>query len=122
MSSEVLDGRLSSSHPITDILTLTNVKMSLLGPYLRSFPHRWRHASLFIASNLVGLLCAAIIFVSSNIIFFKKIMPTGSSTPVSTPQTRQAEPAPHTHFYSSSMAFFLMVPIWSGCLPTLQFS
>ncbi|TFY73734.1 hypothetical protein EWM64_g10278, partial [Hericium alpestre] len=61
------------------------------------------------ASDVIGLLCAfgsALIFVSSNI-FFKKIMPCGGDS--------------HSHhkldklnllFYSSSMAFLLMIPIW----------
>lgn len=64
------------------------------------------------ASNIIGLFCAfgsAMVFVSSNI-FFKKIIP---STPSGAPQTS-------THkldklnllFYSSSMAFGLMIPIW----------
>ena len=60
------------------------------------------------ASNLVGLLCAfgsAIVFVSSNI-FFKKIMPTGSS-----PSHHKLDKL-NLLFYSSSMAFLLMVPIW----------
>ena len=60
-------------------------------------------------SNGIGFLCAlgsALIFVSSNI-FFKKVMPTGADA--------------HAHhkldklnllFYSSSMAFLLMIPIW----------
>lgn len=64
------------------------------------------------ASNALGLFCAfasAIVFVSSNI-FFKKVMPCSSSG------------APHgsSHkldklnllFYSSGMAFLLMVPLW----------
>jgi len=60
------------------------------------------------ASNLVGLLCAfgsAIVFVSSNI-FFKKIMPTGSSA------SHHKLDKLNLLFYSSSMAFLLMVPIW----------
>ncbi|KAL5513219.1 hypothetical protein ACEPAH_3617 [Sanghuangporus vaninii] len=63
-------------------------------------------------SNALGLFCAfasAIVFVSSNI-FFKKVMPSSSSG------------APHASshkldklnllFYSSSMAFLLMIPMW----------
>ncbi len=60
------------------------------------------------ASNFVGLLCAfgsAIVFVSSNI-FFKKIMPTGSSA------SHHKLDKLNLLFYSSSMAFLLMVPIW----------
>ena len=60
------------------------------------------------ASNTIGLLCAfgsAIVFVSSNI-FFKKIMPTGSSA------SQHKLDKLNLLFYSSSMAFLLMVPIW----------
>jgi len=60
------------------------------------------------ASNAVGLLCAfgsAIVFVSSNI-FFKKIMPTGSTT------SHHKLDKLNLLFYSSSMAFLLMIPIW----------
>jgi solute carrier family 35 protein E1 len=59
-------------------------------------------------SNAVGLLCAfgsAIVFVSSNI-FFKKIMPTGSTT------SHHRLDKLNLLFYSSSMAFLLMIPIW----------
>lgn len=61
------------------------------------------------ASNAIGLLCAfgsAIVFVSSNI-FFKKIMPTGSSA------SHHKLDKLNLLFYSSSMAFLLMVPIWA---------
>ena len=61
------------------------------------------------ASNAVGLLCAfgsAIVFVSSNI-FFKKIMPTGSSS------SHHKLDKLNLLFYSSSMAFLLMIPIWA---------
>lgn len=61
------------------------------------------------ASNAMGLLCAfgsAIVFVSSNI-FFKKIMPTGSSA------SHHKLDKLNLLFYSSSMAFLLMVPIWA---------
>jgi solute carrier family 35 protein E1 len=61
------------------------------------------------ASNTIGLLCAfgsAIVFVSSNI-FFKKIMPTGSSA------SHHKLDKLNLLFYSSSMAFLLMVPIWA---------
>jgi len=60
------------------------------------------------ASNAIGLLCAfgsAIVFVSSNI-FFKKIMPTGSSS-----SSHKLDKL-NLLFYSSSMAFLLMIPIW----------
>ncbi len=60
------------------------------------------------ASNAVGLLCAfgsAIVFVSSNI-FFKKIMPTGSAA------SHHKLDKLNLLFYSSSMAFLLMIPIW----------
>lgn len=61
------------------------------------------------ASNVIGVLCAfgsAIVFVSSNI-FFKKIMPTGSSA------SHHKLDKLNLLFYSSSMAFLLMVPIWA---------
>jgi len=61
------------------------------------------------ASNAIGLLCAfgsAIVFVSSNI-FFKKIMPTGSTT------SHHRLDKLNLLFYSSSMAFLLMIPIWA---------
>ncbi|KAI9450763.1 TPT-domain-containing protein [Russula earlei] len=60
------------------------------------------------ASNAIGLLCAfgsAIVFVSSNI-FFKKIMPTGSSA-----SSHKLDKL-NLLLYSSSMAFLLMIPIW----------
>ena len=60
------------------------------------------------ASNPVGLLCAfgsAIIFVSSNI-FFKKIMPSGSTT-----SSHKLDKL-NLLLYSSGMAFMLMIPIW----------
>lgn len=60
------------------------------------------------ASNPIGLLCAfgsALVFVSSNI-FFKKIMPSGSQT-----SSHKLDKL-NLLFYSSAMAFVLMVPIW----------
>ncbi|KAF5377766.1 hypothetical protein D9757_008084 [Collybiopsis confluens] len=63
-------------------------------------------------SNAVGLLCAfgsAIVFVSSNI-FFKKIMPTSSGGGLSQPSQKLDKI--NLLFYSSSMAFMLMIPIW----------
>ncbi|TFK51864.1 TPT-domain-containing protein [Heliocybe sulcata] len=59
-------------------------------------------------SNFIGLLCAfgsALVFVSSNI-FFKKIMPSGSS------QTSHKLDKLNLLLYSSGMAFLLMIPIW----------
>ncbi|KAH9943829.1 TPT-domain-containing protein [Amylocystis lapponica] len=69
------------------------------------------------ASNMIGLLCAfgsAIVFVTSNI-FFKKVMPSGSTS-----QSAHKLDKLNLLFYSSSMAFLLMVPIWAYCdLPVL---
>lgn len=59
-------------------------------------------------SNAMGLLCAfgsALIFVSSNI-FFKKVVPSNST--VSSHKLDKL----NLLFYSSSMAFVLMIPIW----------
>ncbi|OCH96327.1 TPT-domain-containing protein [Obba rivulosa] len=68
------------------------------------------------ASNAIGLLCAfgsALIFVSSNI-FFKKVMPSGSTS------TSHKLDKLNLLFYSSSMAFLLMIPVWVYCdLPVL---
>jgi len=61
-------------------------------------------------SNAIGLLCAfgsAIVFVSSNI-FFKKIMPSNGGPSQSTHKLDKI----NLLFYSSGMAFLLMVPIW----------
>ncbi|KAI0788720.1 triose-phosphate transporter family-domain-containing protein [Abortiporus biennis] len=63
------------------------------------------------ASNAFGLLMAfgsAIIFVTQNI-FFKKIMPSNSS---GTHGTSHKLDKLNLLFYSSGMAFLLMVPIW----------
>ncbi|KZV93136.1 TPT-domain-containing protein [Exidia glandulosa HHB12029] len=63
------------------------------------------------ASNMLGLLCAfgsALIFVSSNI-FFKKIMPTSSS---GSTQSHHKLDKLNLLFYSSGLAFLLMIPIW----------
>jgi solute carrier family 35 protein E1 len=63
------------------------------------------------ASNALGLACAfgsAIVFVSSNI-FFKKIMP---STPAGTATPSHKLDKINLLFYSSGMAFLLMIPIW----------
>lgn len=65
------------------------------------------------ASNAVGLLCAfgsALVFVSSNI-FFKKIMPSSSGSG----QTSHKLDKINLLFYSSSMAFLLMIPVWMYC-------
>lgn len=61
------------------------------------------------ASNALGLLSAfasAVVFVSSNI-FFKKVMPSGSSQGSSHKLDKL-----NLLFYSSSMAFLLMIPMW----------
>ncbi|KLO19085.1 TPT-domain-containing protein, partial [Schizopora paradoxa] len=64
------------------------------------------------ASNALGLLCAfgsAVVFVSSNI-FFKKIMPSNAK---GVPQnSAQKLDKLNLLFYSSSMAFLVMTPIW----------
>ncbi|VDB99904.1 unnamed protein product [Peniophora sp. CBMAI 1063] len=65
------------------------------------------------ASNLIGLACAfgsALVFVSSNI-FFKKIMPTPSSAGSGNASHHKLDKL-NLLFYSSSMAFLLMIPIW----------
>lgn len=64
-------------------------------------------------SNYLGLICAfgsTIVFVSQNI-FFKKIMPTTSSS------TSAATDSPRLDkinllYFSSGLAFLLMIPIW----------
>ncbi|QRW16939.1 Triose-phosphate Transporter family [Rhizoctonia solani] len=59
-------------------------------------------------SNLFGLMCAfgsALVFVSSNI-FFKKIMPSNGAA------TAHKLDKLNLLFYSSGLAFLLMVPIW----------
>ncbi|KAI0924067.1 hypothetical protein AcV5_009426 [Taiwanofungus camphoratus] len=60
-------------------------------------------------SDTGGLLCAfgsALVFVSSNI-FFKKIMPSSPGA-----STAHKLDKLNLLFYSSSMAFLLMIPIW----------
>ncbi|EGN96687.1 hypothetical protein SERLA73DRAFT_140389 [Serpula lacrymans var. lacrymans S7.3] len=60
-------------------------------------------------SSPAGLLCAfgsALVFVSSNI-FFKKIMPSGAQ------MSSHKLDKLNLLLYSSSMAFILMIPIWS---------
>ncbi|KAJ7251417.1 triose-phosphate transporter family-domain-containing protein [Mycena rebaudengoi] len=64
------------------------------------------------ASNVIGLLCAfgsALVFVSSNI-FFKKIMPSNPGGLSQTTSHRLDKL--NLLFYSSGMAFLLMIPIW----------
>ncbi|KAG8682277.1 suppressor of loss of ypt1, partial [Ceratobasidium sp. 395] len=59
-------------------------------------------------SNVFGLLCAfgsALVFVSSNI-FFKKIMPSNGAS------TAHKLDKLNLLFYSSGLAFLLMIPIW----------
>ena len=59
-------------------------------------------------SNFLGLSCAfgsAIIFVSSNM-FFKKVMPSGTQT-----SSHKLDKL-NLLFYSSGMAFVLMIPVW----------
>ncbi|KAG8876459.1 suppressor of loss of ypt1 [Tulasnella sp. 331] len=62
--------------------------------------------------NALGLICAlgsALVFVSSNIVF-KKIMPTeGSSGPTPSHKLDKL----NLLFYSSGLAFLLMIPIWA---------
>jgi solute carrier family 35 protein E1 len=64
------------------------------------------------ASNAIGLFCAfasALVFVSSNI-FFKKIMPSNVNG-FSQGSAHKLDKL-NLLFYSSSMAFILMIPIW----------
>ena len=65
------------------------------------------------ASNAVGLLCAfgsALVFVSSNI-FFKKIMPSSGSHGAGSGSAHKLDKV-NLLFYSSGMAFIVMIPIW----------
>jgi solute carrier family 35, member E1 len=65
------------------------------------------------ASNAIGLLCAfgsALVFVSSNI-FFKKIMPSPGSQGAGAGSAHKLDKI-NLLFYSSSMAFLVMVPLW----------
>ncbi|KXN92389.1 Putative transporter C83.11 [Leucoagaricus sp. SymC.cos] len=67
--------------------------------------------SFDVASDVIGLTCAfgsAIVFVSSNI-FFKKIMPTNSSS--SSASSHKMDKL-NLLLYSSGMAFLLMIPLW----------
>lgn len=63
------------------------------------------------ASNVFGLVCAfgsTLVFVSSNI-FFKKIVP---STKDGQPNTSARLDKINLLFYSSTMAFAFMIPLW----------
>lgn len=65
------------------------------------------------ASNAIGLLCAfgsALVFVSSNI-FFKKIMPSTGSHGAGSGSAHKLDKV-NLLFYSSSMAFIVMIPVW----------
>jgi solute carrier family 35 protein E1 len=65
------------------------------------------------ASNTTGLLCAfgsALVFVSSNI-FFKKIMPSPSKSNNHHHSLHKLDKL-NLLFYSSGMAFLLMIPLW----------
>lgn len=65
------------------------------------------------ASNTTGLLCAfgsALVFVSSNI-FFKKIMPSPSKSNANAQSANKLDKL-NLLFYSSGLAFLLMVPLW----------
>lgn len=76
------------------------------------------------ASNATGLLCAfgsALVFVSSNI-FFKKIMPSPSKSNANHQSVNKLDKL-NLLFYSSGLAFLLMVPLWLYYdLPVLLFS
>lgn len=66
------------------------------------------------ASNFLGILSAfgsAIVFVSSNI-FFKKIMPSPSASGGSTTSSSHKLDRLNLLFYSSGLAFLLMIPVW----------
>ena len=66
------------------------------------------------ASNALGLICAfgsALVFVSSNI-FFKKIMPSQHSGGGPSQAPAHKLDKLNLLFYSSGMAFLLMIPIW----------
>ncbi|KDQ18977.1 hypothetical protein BOTBODRAFT_103434 [Botryobasidium botryosum FD-172 SS1] len=78
------------------------------------------------ASNVLGLLCAfgsAVVFVSSNI-FFKKIMPStnsGSGANGGGAAAQHKLDKLNLLFYSSGLAFLLMIPIWmTSDLPKLS--
>ncbi|KAG8945599.1 suppressor of loss of ypt1 [Tulasnella sp. 424] len=65
-------------------------------------------------SNALGLICAfgsAIVFVTSNI-FFKKIMPSQPAGGSSVTPSHKLDKL-NLLFYSSGLAFLLMIPIWA---------
>ncbi len=75
-------------------------------------------------SNAFGLICAfgsTLVFVSSNIVF-KKLMPSSSESSANSPRLDKI----NLLYYSSSMAFILMIPIWlysdAGALVHLWFN
>jgi solute carrier family 35, member E1 len=66
------------------------------------------------ASNFLGILSAfgsAIVFVSSNI-FFKKIMPSPQASGGSSTHSIHKLDKLNLLFYSSGLAFLLMIPVW----------
>jgi solute carrier family 35 protein E1 len=77
--------------------------------------------SFDIRANASGLLCAlgsTVIFVSQNI-FSKKLLPKESFSSASPAASSSSPTSPHGNldklnllFYSSGMAFLLMIPIW----------
>ncbi len=73
------------------------------------------------ASNAFGLVCAfgsTLVFVSSNIVF-KKLMPSTSGSTASGSDGSRLDKI-NLLFFSSGMAFLLMVPIWlSSDVPVL---
>lgn len=74
------------------------------------------------ASNYLGLLSAfgsAIVFVTSNI-FFKKIMPSASASAGLSATPAHKLDKLNLLFYSSGLAFLLMIPVWTySDLPAL---
>jgi solute carrier family 35, member E1 len=66
------------------------------------------------ASNFLGILSAfgsAVVFVSSNI-FFKKIMPSTSASGGGSTHSSHKLDKLNLLFYSSGLAFLLMIPVW----------
>lgn len=66
-------------------------------------------------TNIIGTLCAfgsAIIFVSQNI-YFKKVVPSFPSHEVLSTHASHKLDKINLLFYSSFMAFILMIPIWT---------
>ncbi|KAK4684677.1 solute carrier family 35, member E1, partial [Tremellales sp. Uapishka_1] len=65
------------------------------------------------ASNALGLVCAfgsTLVFVSSNIVF-KKLMPSAGTIEATSGASQRLDKI-NLLYYSSGMAFVLMVPIW----------